>query len=90
MANNPFKLNNPYDNEQENGPKKPRFSIFYYLAVILLLIGFQLAFFWSGSTQEIPYSEFRQLILANKVESVKIAPEKIYVELKKGADAPKQ
>ncbi len=90
MANNPFKLNNPYDNEQENRPKKPRFSIFYYIAVILLLIGFQLAFFWSGSTKEIPYSEFRQLVLANKVESVKIAPEKIYVELKKGADVPKQ
>ncbi|MBN1929519.1 MAG: ATP-dependent zinc metalloprotease FtsH [Chlorobiaceae bacterium] len=88
MANNPFKLNNPYDNEQESGPRKPRFSIFYYLAVILLLIGFQLAFFWSGSTKEIAYSEFRQLILENKVESVKIAPEKIFVKLKKEAEAP--
>ena len=88
MANNPFKLNNPYDNEQDNGPRKPRFSIFYYMAVILLLIGFQLAFFWSGSTKEIPYSEFRQLIVQNKVESVKIAPEKIYVDLKKDATTP--
>jgi len=88
MANNPFKLNNPYDNEQDNGPRKPRFSIFYYMAVILLLIGFQLAFFWSGSTKEIPYSEFRQLILQNKVESVKIAPEKIYVNLKKDGTVP--
>jgi len=87
MANNPFKLNNPYDNEQDNGPRKPRFSIFYYMAVILLLIGFQLAFFWSGSTKEIPYSEFRQLITQNKIESVKIAPEKIYVDLKKDGAA---
>jgi cell division protease FtsH len=82
MANNPFKPNNPYKNEPENGQRRPRFSIIYYVAVILLIIGFQLAFFWSGSTQEIAYSEFRRLISENKVESVRIAPEKIYVQLK--------
>jgi len=83
MANNPFKLNNPYKNEPDNGtPRKPRFSIFYYIAVILLIIGFQLAFFWSGSTREIAYSEFRRLIAENKVEAVRLAPEKIYVQLK--------
>lgn len=82
MANNPFKLNNPYNNEPDNGPRKPRFSIFYYIAVILLIIGFQLAFFWSGSTREIAYSDFRKLIDQNKVESIRLAPEKIYVQLK--------
>ena len=85
MANNPFKLNNPYKNEPDNGPRKPRFSIFYYIAVILLIIGFQLAFFWSGSTREMAYSEFRRMIAENRVESVRLAPEKIYVKLR--ADA---
>jgi cell division protease FtsH len=85
MAKNPFKLNNPYNNEPDNSPRKPRIPIFYYLAVILLIIGFQLAFFWSGSNQEIPYSDFRRLLDQDKVESVRIAPEKIYVRLK--ADA---
>ncbi|TNJ39480.1 ATP-dependent zinc metalloprotease FtsH [Chlorobaculum thiosulfatiphilum] len=83
MADNPFKLNNPYKNEPEdNGSRKPRFSIFYYIAVILLIIGFQLAFFWSGSTREIAYSDFRKLIDQNQVESIRLAPEKIYVQLK--------
>jgi cell division protease FtsH len=82
MANNPFKLNNPYKNDPDNEPRKPRFSIFYYITVILLIIGFQLAFFWSGSTREIAYSEFRRMIADNKVEAVRIAPEKIYVQLK--------
>jgi len=59
----------------------------YYVAVILLLIGVQLAFFWSGSTREIPYSSFRTFVVENKVESVKIAPEKLYVTLKPGVDS---
>jgi|GEM_PF-5904427 len=82
MANNPFKLNNPYKNDSDNEPRKPRFSIFYYITVILLIIGFQLAFFWSGSTREIAYSEFRQMIANNKVEAVRLSPEKIFVQLK--------
>jgi cell division protease FtsH len=54
----------------------------YYLMVILLLIGIQLAFFWSGSSVEIPYSTFRKYIEENRIESVRISPERIYVELK--------
>ncbi len=57
----------------------------YYVVVIVLLIGVQLAFFWSGSTQEIPYSTFRKLITEDKIESVKIAQERIYVKLKPGS-----
>ncbi len=83
MPKNPFKPNNPYKSEPENGERRPRFSFVYYLAVILLIIGFQLAFFWSGSTQEIAYSEFRRLISENKIESVRISPERIYLQLKK-------
>jgi cell division protease FtsH len=54
----------------------------YYLVVILLLIGIQLAFFWSGSSVEIPYSTFRKYIAENRVESVKISSDRIYVQLK--------
>ncbi|NTU91481.1 MAG: ATP-dependent zinc metalloprotease FtsH [Chlorobiaceae bacterium] len=88
MPKNPFKPNNPYKNQPENGERRPRFSIVYYLAVILLIIGFQLAFFWSGSSREIAYSEFRRLITENKVESVRISPERIYVQLRQEALSP--
>ncbi len=84
MANNLFKPQNPYKNDPDNNEKKPKFSLVYYVVIILILIGLQLAFFWSGSTQEITYSTFRNYIDENKIESVKIAPERIYVKLKPG------
>ncbi|MBM3163360.1 MAG: ATP-dependent zinc metalloprotease FtsH [Chlorobi bacterium] len=82
MAKNLLKPSNPYRNEPETNERRPKFSIMYYLVVILLLIGIQLAFFWSGSSVEIPYSTFRKYIAENRVESVRISPERIYVELK--------
>jgi cell division protease FtsH len=85
MPKNPFSTNNPYKSQPENGERRPRFPIFYYLAVILLIIGFQLAFFWSGNTKEVAYSEFRRLITENRVESVRLSPDRIYVELKPDA-----
>ncbi len=85
MAKKPLKPSNPYKNEPENNIPRPKFSIMYYVVVIVLLIGVQLAFFWSGSTREIAYSDFRKFIAENKIESVKIAPEKIYIKLKLGA-----
>ena len=92
MPKNPFKPENPYKGEPDNGERRPRFSFIYYIAVILLIIGFQLAFFWQGSTQEIAYSEFRKLVSDEKVESVRISPERIFVQLKpdqEAAPAPK-
>ena len=86
MAKKPVKPSNPYKNEPENNIPRPKFPIMYYVVVIVLLIGVQLAFFWSGSTQEIPYSTFRQLITENKIVSVKISPERIYVKLKPGTE----
>ena len=85
MPKNPFKPNNPYKGEPDSGDRRPRFSFIYYFAVILLILGFQLAFFWSGSSQEIAYSEFRKLISENKVESVRISPERIFVQLRQDA-----
>ncbi|MCG8341596.1 MAG: ATP-dependent zinc metalloprotease FtsH [Chlorobiales bacterium] len=84
MSNNLFKPQNPYKNEPENNDKKPKFSLVYYIVIVLILIGLQLAFFWSGSSEEIAYSTFRKYIEENKIESVKIAPERIYVRLKPG------
>ena len=84
MPNNLFKPQNPYKNDPENNDKKPKFSLVYYIVIVLILIGLQLAFFWSGSSEEIAYSVFRKYIEENKIESVKIAPERIYVTLKPG------
>jgi cell division protease FtsH len=87
MAKNSLKPSNPYNSEQENPQPRPKLPMMYYVVVIFLLIGLQLAFFWSGSSREIPYSTFRTFITENKVESVRIAPEKIYVKLKPGVDS---
>ncbi len=86
MAKKPVRPLNPYKNEPENNIPRPKFSIMYYVVVIVILIGVQLAFFWSGSTKEIAYSEFRKLITEDKIESVKISPEKIYIKLKSSAE----
>ncbi|MEI8102088.1 MAG: ATP-dependent zinc metalloprotease FtsH [Chlorobium sp.] len=86
MAKKTVKPPNPYKNEPETNIPRPKFPVMYYVVVIVLLIGVQLAFFWSGSTQEIPYSTFRKLIAENKVVSVKISPERIYVKLKSGTE----
>ena len=80
MAKKTVKPPNPYKNEPETNIPRPKFPVMYYVVVIVLLIGIQLAFFWSGSTQEIPYSTFRKLIAENKVVSVKISAERIYVK----------
>ena len=87
MAKKPLRPLNPYKNEPENNIPRPKFSIMYYVVVIVILIGVQLAFFWSGSTKEIPYSEFRKLITEDKIESVKISPERISIKLKPGVEA---
>jgi len=87
MPKNSLKPSNPYNSEPENTEKRPKLPMMYYVAVILLLIGIQLAFFWSDPTREIPYSSFRTFVVENKVESVKIAPEKLYVTLKPGVDS---
>ena len=86
MAKKPLRPLNPYKNEPENNIPKPKFSIMYYVVVIVLLIGVQLAFFWSGSSREIAYSEFRKLITEDKIESVKIGQERISIKLRPGAE----
>ena len=53
MAKNTIKPSNPYKNQPENNLPRPKFPIMYYVVVIVLLIGVQLAFFWSGSKAQI-------------------------------------
>lgn len=84
MAKKTEKPSNPYKSEPESNLPRPKIPFFYSLIALALIIGVQLAFFWSGSTPEVPYSTFRSLIAENKVESVKLAPEKIMVQLKQG------
>ena len=86
MVKKLIKPSNPYKNEPETNVPRPKFSIIYYVVVVALLIGINLSFFWSGSSQEIPYSAFRKLIAENKIESVKIAQERIYIKLKPSAE----
>ncbi len=87
MVKKLIKPSNPYKNEPETNVPRPKFSIIYYVVVVALLIGINLSFFWSGSTQEIPYSAFRKLIAENKIESVKIAQERIYIKLKPSVES---
>ncbi len=84
MPNNLFNPENPYKDDPENNGKKPKIPLVYYIVIVLLLIGLQIAFFWSGSSEKIAYSTFRKYIEEDKIESVKIAPERIDVRLKPG------
>ncbi len=86
MAKKPLKPSNPYKNEPENNIPRPKFSIMYYVVVIVLLIGISLAYTEYGelaTIKEIKYSEFRKLIAEDKIESVRIGQERISLTLKK-------
>ncbi len=78
--------NNFFDefNSQDRGKKnnKPKFTAIYYVLAIIILIGIQLTFFWSSTTREISYSEFKKMLDEGKIESVQISPSRIYITLK--------
>ncbi len=57
--------------------KRTKFSLFYYVIILLLIFVFEYFVFSGPEIKEISYSEFRDLIAANKVERVVITPEKI-------------
>ncbi len=86
MSNNIFNPE-PQDQKDDSGSKKPKFSAIYYVMAILVLIGIQLTFFWSSTTPEKTYSEFKRLLLQDKIEAVKISPTRIYARLKPGSAA---
>ncbi|MGW8302778.1 MAG: ATP-dependent zinc metalloprotease FtsH [Desulfobacterales bacterium] len=62
--------------------KRSRFSIGYYLTMLLLMLFLETMFFSGSAGKEMPYSKFRDLIQKNKIESVILESDKIYGLLK--------
>ncbi len=75
-------FNSQDDKKKKNN--KPKFTAIYYVLAIVILIGIQLTFFWSSTTAELPYSEFKKMLDEGKIESVQISPSRIYATLKSG------
>jgi cell division protease FtsH len=67
--------------------QRSRFSIGYYLIMFLLILLLENMFFSGPAVKELPYSEFRDLIQENKIESVIIEPDRIY-GIKKSQQTP--
>jgi len=63
-----------------------KFSLGYYLMIFALILFLETIFFSGTAVKEIPYSKFRDLIRADKIQSVIIEPDRIY-GLKKGLHA---
>jgi cell division protease FtsH len=84
MPENNFfdEFNSQDDKKKKNN--KPKFTAIYYVLAIVILIGIQLTFFWSSTTAELSYSEFKKLLDEGKIESVQISPSRIYGTLKHG------
>ena len=62
-------------------PPKTRFSIWYFLAAILLFTYLQ-QYYFSSKVETIPYSQFKQYITEGKVVKLTIGPENINGTLK--------
>ncbi|MFQ3598650.1 MAG: ATP-dependent zinc metalloprotease FtsH [Chloroherpetonaceae bacterium] len=80
--NNFFDEFNSQDDKKKKNNNKPKFTAVYYVLAIVILIGIQLTFFWSSTTAELPYSEFKKMLDEGKIESVQISPSRIYATLK--------
>ena len=62
--------------------KRAKFSFIYYLVILVLMLLFQVFLISGPEVKELPYSEFRALLAADKIKSVVITQEKITGELK--------
>jgi cell division protease FtsH len=84
MPENNFfdEFNSQDDKKKKNN--KPKFTAVYYVLAIVILIGIQLTFFWSSTTAEVAYSDFKRYLDEGKIESVQISPSRIYATLKPG------
>jgi cell division protease FtsH len=69
--------------------QRSRFSIGYYLIMFLLILLLENMFFSGPAVKELPYSEFRDLIKENKIESVIIESDRIYGTKKSEQNPPK-
>ncbi len=66
--------------------KRTRFSILYYIMIILIIFMLESLFFSKPDVKEIPYSTFINGINANKIESVIITKDWIYGKYKKAEE----
>jgi hypothetical protein len=62
--------------------QRPKFSISYYLIVFSFILFMETMYFSGSAVKELPYSNFKDLVQKNKVESVIIETGKIYGLLK--------
>lgn len=66
---------------------KTKFSIWYYILAFLLLLFLQVLFFSSTQVPEISYKQFRDYLVAGKIERVVLTETKIFGELKSDSSA---
>ena len=69
--------------------KRTKFSFIYYLFILLSIFVFETLFFSGPEIKELSYSEFRELLAANKIEMVVITQNKITGVLKPAASKKK-
>ncbi len=67
--------------------RRTRFSIGYYLVVLLGLLLLQWTLPITGAPRELSYSEFRQKVRAGEVERVVLLPDRIVGELRDSVEA---
>jgi cell division protease FtsH len=67
--------------------KRAKFSIWYYLFIFAFILLFDFLFFSQPDVKEISYKDFRDRLVANKLESVIITPDKIYGVMKPALDS---
>ncbi len=73
MAKKPFSKKNSTDNEGQKGEKKaPKFPIWIYVVLFLVLIGFNLYFIPGESSERIKYSEFLHYVQQGYIEEITI------------------
>jgi cell division protease FtsH len=70
--------------------KRAKFSFIYYIVILLCIFVFESLFFSGPEIKEIPYSEFKDLLAANKIETVVITQNKITGVLKPSESKKKE
>lgn len=62
MSNNPLSKKKTTEDKPKEGKKAPRFPIWIYVVLFLILIGFNFYFVPGESSERIKYSEFLNFV----------------------------
>ncbi|MFW5759559.1 MAG: ATP-dependent metallopeptidase FtsH/Yme1/Tma family protein, partial [Cyclobacteriaceae bacterium] len=62
--------------------RKTRYSLTLYVAILLVMIGLQMAFYSNPSSKKITYDQFKDSLRADKIQEVILTEEKIYGKFK--------